>query len=149
MPEVVVPVAPVPKARPWPSRGRVFTPRSTELAEHRIREAWIASGWGLQEGPLYIEVEARLGRPAGHFGRHGLLPSAPRWPDRRPDVDNYGKLVLDALNGAAFMDDAQIVRLYLAKVYAAGNQIPSWRIAIHGLAGMNPFVSHGFHVSSS
>jgi len=132
MPEIEVMSPPVPKARPRFGRGRVFTPRGTELAEHRIRQVWIEAGYGPQPGALYVEVLARMARPLKHFGRRGaLLPSAPRWPAVKPDVDNLGKTVMDALKGAAFADDGQIVRLYLAKVYVREGESPSWKIGIH------------------
>ena len=36
---------------------------------------------------------------------------------KRPDVDNMAKAVLDALNGLAWADDSQIVRLSITKEY--------------------------------
>lgn len=38
---------------------------------------------------------------------------------KRPDADNLGKAVIDALNGVAWADDSQIVQLTLRKEYAA------------------------------
>lgn len=38
---------------------------------------------------------------------------------KRPDVDNLAKAVLDALNGAAWADDAQIVQLNIHKDYTS------------------------------
>ena len=131
MPEIEVHSPPVPKARPRFARGRVFTPRTTELAEDRIRKAWLEAGWDLQTGALYVEVRARLARPATHFGRRGtLLPSAPRWPMVRPDLDNYAKTVLDALRSVAYRDDNQIVCAYLAKTYCEEGQDPGWVIGV-------------------
>jgi len=40
-------------------------------------------------------------------------------PITKPDVDNLGKIVCDALNGVAYRDDAQVVRLTVEKRYAA------------------------------
>ncbi len=40
------------------------------------------------------------------------------WPTVKPDVDNYVKAILDALNGVAFKDDSQIVVLYARKIYS-------------------------------
>lgn len=37
---------------------------------------------------------------------------------KRPDVDNLAKSVLDALNGVAWEDDSQIVRLSTSKEYS-------------------------------
>lgn len=42
---------------------------------------------------------------------------------KRPDVDNLGKAVLDALNGVAWADDAQIVSLNLRKRYGTHGAI--------------------------
>lgn len=39
-------------------------------------------------------------------------------PTSRPDIDNYAKGSLDALNGIVWADDAQIVRLQASKVYS-------------------------------
>lgn len=36
----------------------------------------------------------------------------------RPDLDNLVKLVLDALNGVAYADDSQIVRIHAFKKYS-------------------------------
>lgn len=132
MPEIELPGTPIPKARPRLGRGgRVFTPRSTQVAEHWIRETWERSGFGRMDGAVYVEVRVRLVRPRGHFGARGLLPSAPRWPAVRPDLDNYAKTALDALRGVAFTDDGQVVRCYLAKTYAREDEAPGWRIGVY------------------
>ncbi len=39
-------------------------------------------------------------------------------PTKKPDLDNIVKAVLDALNGIAFYDDSQIVRLQVEKYYS-------------------------------
>ena len=39
-------------------------------------------------------------------------------PTKKPDCDNIAKAVLDALNGIAFDDDAQVVKLHVYKKYA-------------------------------
>ena len=43
----------------------------------------------------------------------------------KPDADNVAKLVLDAINGTAFVDDSQVVSLSVAKrsrePHGAGN----------------------------
>lgn len=42
-----------------------------------------------------------------------------RWyVTKKPDIDNLAKAVLDALNGIAFFDDGQIVKLELEKFYS-------------------------------
>lgn len=39
------------------------------------------------------------------------------WPTQKPDLDNYGKHILDSLNELVFVDDSQIVQLSLFKIY--------------------------------
>ena len=39
-------------------------------------------------------------------------------PAKKPDLDNVLKCIFDALNGAAFEDDSQIVKVVAEKVYA-------------------------------
>ena len=40
-------------------------------------------------------------------------------PTKRPDIDNLYKLIADALNGIAYYDDSQIVRLSLSKFWSS------------------------------
>jgi Holliday junction resolvase RusA-like endonuclease len=40
------------------------------------------------------------------------------WYDKKPDVDNIAKSILDALNGAAYDDDKQVVALMIHKEYS-------------------------------
>ena len=39
-------------------------------------------------------------------------------PTKKPDTDNIAKIILDSLNGIAYHDDAQIVRLTVQKSYS-------------------------------
>ena len=36
---------------------------------------------------------------------------------RKRDIDNFNKLVFDALSGIAFLDDSQVVELTIIKAY--------------------------------
>lgn len=39
-------------------------------------------------------------------------------PTKKPDIDNIVKSVLDALNGYAYEDDSQVIKIYAEKFYA-------------------------------
>lgn len=88
---------PVPKARPRtvrdPATGesRTFTPKRTKVYEEIIAGSYIGQKW--YGGLVSLRVVVREGR--GH-------PA---------DLDNYIKIVSDALNGVAFEDDKQVVHI--------------------------------------
>lgn len=67
------------------------------------------NGTGLMDGPLELHARFVLPRPAGHFGKRGLLPSAPTHPTKRPDTTKLVRAVEDALTGVVWRDDAQVV----------------------------------------
>ncbi|MDE2097999.1 MAG: RusA family crossover junction endodeoxyribonuclease [Patescibacteria group bacterium] len=90
----IIPGQPVPKGRPRVLRnGHTYTPRKTAEAEQTLRmEIRVQAGRPLQPSLAAVEIEADF-----------YLRGFPR-----VDVDNLGKLVMDALNGMAFRDDAQV-----------------------------------------
>ncbi len=125
--EIVIHSEPVAKARPRLGRGRIFTPRTTELAEHRIRETWCTSHLDVRlTGPVMLHVVVYLPQPKSVPKRARLTAR----PVKRPDVDNYAKTVFDALRGVAYADDGQIVQAYLAKTYTINGEVPGWKIGI-------------------
>lgn len=72
----------------------------------RGRDQWME----VMQGPLRLEVTFYLRRPASRAKKH-------RYPDRRPDVENLVKSVMDALTGILWADDAQVVTLNAQKRY--------------------------------
>eukprot|EP00978_Attheya_sp_CCMP212_P043191 scaffold277796_cov53-Attheya_sp.AAC.1 len=75
----------------------------------------------------YLEVDCWfiIKRPPSHFNIDGSLrEDAPCFP-LITDVDNMGKLVLDALEGILYPNDKRIVDLRLVKSYPAAGYCPS------------------------
>lgn len=56
------------------------------------------------------------------------------WPTKKPDWDNVGKIVCDALNKIAFCDDTQIVDGRVIKRYAEQPrvEVEIWQLGIGG-----------------
>ena len=77
-------------------------------------------------------------RPKGHFGKRGLLPSAPIAPIVKPDLLKLARAVEDALSGLVYKDDAQIVREILDKHYGepARVEIGLYRLDEQGFADL-------------
>lgn len=120
--EFIVQMRPVPKARPRLARnGHTYTPKNTVDAEKKIASvARIAIAKPLS-GPLSLYIEFYYAVPKSWSkGKREAIP-LPR--TERPDLDNIGKLVLDSLNGIAYLDDAQIVHLSCSKYYGSSDRI--------------------------
>lgn len=75
---------------------------------------------GLQafQGPVCVHITARIA-PAASASRKArtAMLNAEAPPTKKPDLDNIIKC-LDALNGIAWRDDAQIVSILARKTYA-------------------------------
>lgn len=110
--EVFIPMKPVAKGRPRFGRGgRVYTPDETAHAEAFLKGYLRVKYRGLLiEGPLAVSIVVHKERPKSQPKRV--------YPTSRPDLDNYIKLVMDAMNGLVFIDDAQVVKLDGEKKYS-------------------------------
>lgn len=109
---LTVPGRPTPKGRPrLGRRGRVFTPEKTLQAEAVIREAWIKKKGPKWEEPVWIEIIFYYDKTQITVG----LDEGGGKSKLRGDIDNYVKLVMDGLNGAAWVDDKQVHKIVATK----------------------------------
>ena len=115
-----VPGDPVPQPRPRVSTAggfaRAYVPKQHPVHAYRQAVAAAARAAGLTETgePLNVVIDAVFGRPKSHMNKGGVKPTAPTLP--RPDVDNIGKAVLDALQDV-MGDDTNVSRLVVEKSY--------------------------------
>lgn len=96
---------PVSANRYWRS-FRGMTVRSKEADEYKriaAHHAYVA-GWRVVDGPVSVAITL-----------HPKATKAGKASATRMDLDNCIKVTLDALNGVAYLDDKQVVRL-LAEV---------------------------------
>lgn len=96
---LVVPGHPVVKERPRVTRGHTFTPRTTVNGELAIRTIF---RFRYPRQPLYT-------------GDVGLVIVCWMEGYTQKDWDNLGKLVSDALNNTAYVDDSQIISAVVLK----------------------------------
>lgn len=122
----VVDAPPVPKARARVvmRRGKVrhYTPEDTaRWQEHvAVRGRAAMRGRELLAGPIELLVVFLLPVPASWPGwKRRMALDGQVVPTAKPDWDNLGKAVSDALNGIAWADDAQVVDCFTRKRYAA------------------------------
>ena len=79
-------------------------------------------------GPVEIVVNAWFPRPKAKTWKTKPMPAYRH--TRKPDADNVLKAVLDALNGVAWVDDAQIVTATVRKFVCSGECVPRVEISI-------------------
>lgn len=109
------------RARFVRATGRAYTPDKTMEAMYAVRAAYVAAGGTKAPAGAEVSVHITAMRP--------LPKTAPKSiedePDiHRPDVDNLAKLVLDALNGTAWDDDAQVTDLVVGKCRRMRGAVP-------------------------
>lgn len=131
--------APQPRARVSMRGGfaRAYTPAGPVQPWRRAVLASVApkAPGSPVAGSLTVGLWFYLPRPKSHHRASGALTGqAPRHPTGpRFDVDNLAKAVLDELTGVVWVDDGQIVDLYVAKRYADSSNPPGCRIEISAI----------------
>jgi Holliday junction resolvase RusA-like endonuclease len=115
-----VPGDPVPQPRPRVSTAggfaRAYVPKDHPIHAYRQAVAVAARAAGVRQatGPVSVIIDAVFARPKSHLNKSGVKPTAPALP--RPDVDNLGKAVLDALQDV-MGDDTNVGRLLVEKTW--------------------------------
>lgn len=99
--------------------ARVYTPKAT--ADYEAAIAWAYRqkyGDSFGGAPVGMIITATMPIPqsAPHAEKSRMQTGWLR-PTVKPDWDNIGKIVADALNGVAYDDDKQIVEASIQKFY--------------------------------
>lgn len=99
-----------------PARSREFKHIVSVLARQRMLDLGIAP----MSCPLKLTIHV-FRVPPKSMGKKKGTEACERHTGivTRPDLDNYIKLVSDALNGVVFLDDSQVVAIEADKRYSA------------------------------
>ncbi len=110
--------------------GRVYTDKATRDYECYVTQKYVAerrkNGEPIKPltGAVEVVLDIFLDVPCTIDGRHlkkaereGLWYTGAQYS--KPDIDNVIKIILDALNGIAYRDDKQIIRISASKHYAS------------------------------
>jgi Holliday junction resolvase RusA-like endonuclease len=110
-----IPWEPTAKGRPKFVRasGVAYTPAPTRHAEGAIKLLLSAQSPKLYEAgvPLSVQMTFWVTRPQS-------APKRVLYPAKRPDLDQYVKLLLDAASGLLWLDDAQVVEIVARKRFS-------------------------------
>jgi len=136
--KVTILVEPTPKARPRHTArgGRVvtYTPEKTRVAEariqSRIQDVLLDKGIWFSEGmPIRMEATFYRLKPKSTSKRVKL-------PVTSPDLDNYTKLLTDALEKYVYNNDGQITTMLIRKrfgnpprielILEDDSEVPDW-----------------------
>ena len=113
---------PTGKGRPRFTRsGHTYTPEKTKDYERLVRTTFISSYPNAipLEDALRVEIVAYYQIPKSYSKKkkqeclYGHIQV-----QSKPDVDNIAKIVLDSLNGYAYVDDKQVVELHMIKMWS-------------------------------
>ena len=110
----------VAKARPRVCRYGTYTPKKTKDYEQLIRNNYMAQdGTFFEKGiPVQISIKAYKKPPKSTTKKNlKLIEQGLFLWVKKPDIDNICKSVLDALNGIAYADDRQVVKVGTTKEY--------------------------------
>jgi len=121
---------PVPQGSKRVFHGRLVDVNDRKLKDWRALVGGSVEKLGYFDGPVKVELNFYLPRPKGHYGKKGLLPSAPGRPSVKPDIDKLVRACLDAMTGLTFRDDSQVVTVVARKLYASDSRLPGVHIEI-------------------
>lgn len=131
--ETEVTGTPFAKQRPRATKkGRfvtIYTPPETKSYEKRVRDQYYEqNGFRMLDGPLEVNITGVFAvSDSISKKRKKLMLEGKILHTKKPDCDNMAKIALDALNGIAYKDDSQIVKLTVNKEYG---EDPKLRIII-------------------
>lgn len=101
--------------------GRAYTPNKTKNYEYLVRQLFVYKypkfepivGRVKMSVIAYFELPKSISKQKEAEMLAGIIS-----PTKKPDWDNIGKIISDALNKFAFKDDAQIIEATIIKKYA-------------------------------
>ena len=119
--KIIIMVEPVAKARARTivtkgGKYHSYTPPKTAHTEAMIREAVIGSEYFEAGIPLKLEATFYRVKPKS-------TPKRVTLPTSRPDWDNYGKLLTDALEKFVYANDSQITTALIKKRFGSPPRI--------------------------
>ena len=115
---------PVGKGRPRFKRMgkfvQTYTPEKTADYEKLVRLRFQNAGGMITDKPVKIEIVAFFAPPKSARKKDKIEMLANIiLPTKKPDCDNIAKIILDALNKIAYVDDSQVVELIVKKRHLA------------------------------
>ena len=126
---ITIPIEAVAKARPRKGKyGTMYTPTTTQKFEDTVRYFASKEIATPSDDTVRLSIKIFLKRPKRLVWKRKSMPAI--LCDKKPDIDNYAKSIMDALSGIAYRDDNQIAILHVEKWYCSGDDRPHIDIEI-------------------
>jgi len=110
------------KERPRVTRYATYTPQKTKDYEKLVQDCYFAQsvkqGVKMALGAVLIEIRAFYQIPKQMPKKQQMAALNGKRPTKKPDYDNIGKIITDALNKIAYIDDAYVVDAHIMKFYS-------------------------------
>lgn len=114
----------IPNKKRFGPRTLIIPDSPAKLRKWRrtVRATCMAAGVKPIPGPIELELEFWIPRPKSVKRESPIV--------RGSDLDKLARAILDAIDGVAYDDDAQVVALRATKRYAGSERLAGCRIAI-------------------
>jgi len=134
--DIKIPLEPGAKGRPrFGQGGRVYTPTTTRQFELAVANYAFDAMTGRTPVEGAIEVQATFLLKRHRVKLYKKKARHPYWSKTRPDLENYLKAVLDAMDNIVYVDDGQVSRIVSEKYHVGGDQVPHIHIQVWELTG--------------
>lgn len=120
------------KGRPRFFKGHAVTPQATRDYEKKVKNEYEKQQGKLFEVPVRVNIVAYKKVPKSYTKKRAeLIRNGIEQPVNKPDIDNICKIILDALNGVAYKDDTQVIRLAISKKYTESTERVEFEVKEH------------------
>lgn len=106
--------------------GAVYTPTRTKDYEELVKQSFLINNPGAKmlDKRVKVEIIAYFSVPnlATKKQKEEMLEGKIS-PTKKPDIDNIVKIILDSLNGFVILDDTQVTKLVVEKIYGLEEKV--------------------------
>ena len=106
--------------------GMIYTPTTTKDYECLVEQYFLLKypRFKTLEGRVGVNITATFNIPKNtkKSDREKMIQNEIS-PNKKPDIDNIVKIILDAMNKFAFKDDTQITKLSVEKIYGEEEKV--------------------------